>query len=215
MATRPKRLRIRRPLGEKGVGPKRLTMTVFDDAEPIVPYGPGKLTREEVGKLVTQEVRIASIRAYRRHIDMIINWVKLGLMHPRDGLAAAQLIKVGAELLMTEKVMSASGAEDTEPEHPLGVDGGASVRSEAPAYMEVEIERETGTDPKGRPYTVERVVMTGGPALAESAPVISGPLPGPDAERLENAADAGDGDVTGEVAEAAHEHALPEDEADD
>lgn len=172
-----KRVRVKRPAGMgSGVGPKRLTLTVLNDAEPVGAYGTGRLSRAEIGKMMTDDVRLDSIRAYRRQVDALISWVRLGRMLPKDALAAAQVIKTGAELLMTENVMAAAGAVDRAPEHPMGLDGGTRLPHEAPEPpQQVEVSREVGRDAKGNPINLERVTITGGAGLAKQVPMLAGP----------------------------------------
>lgn len=169
-------MRVKRPLGAAGVGPKRLTLTALDDAEPVAAYGTGRLSRAEIGKMMSDEIRLDSIRAYRRQIDTAIRWAQLGRMAPKDALALAQVIKTGAELLMTENVMAAAGASDAAPAHPLGVDGGGAVQLEAPEPpQQVEVTREMGRDAKGNPVNVQKVTIIGGPGLAKQVPMLAGP----------------------------------------
>lgn len=156
-------------------GPKRITLNAHD-VEELQAYGRGKMTRAELGEDLKRAIRLDSVRAYRRQIDTLVRWVMLGRMGPKDALAAAQVVKTAAELLMTEKVIHAAGQTDEAPPHILGADGGAELYTEAPEPVrEVEVTRTTGTDAKGNPIDMTTATVRGGRQVAAETPLLSGP----------------------------------------
>jgi hypothetical protein len=166
-------MRVRRPLGEQqGVGPKRITLTDFHDAEPLVPVGSGRggmPTKKEVAAMAAEDVRISSLRRYRQLVDEAISWVRRGQMAPKDALAYAGVIKAGAEMMMTEKILAANGQEDRAPIHE---DDKTFAPVEPRAARRVLVKRETGVGADGNPIDVQTVEIEGGEDLGKEVPIM-------------------------------------------
>ncbi len=79
----------------------------------------------------TSRGKIRSVRGYRRLIDLTIAQVFNGQLSAAEGQRRVSLAKAGAELLMAENLLHASGAVDEEVLHSLGDDGGEDIDREA------------------------------------------------------------------------------------
>lgn len=75
----------------------------------------------------TSRGKIRSVRGYRRLIDLTIAQVVNGELSAAEGQRRVGLFKAGAELLMAENLLHASGSADEEVVHPLGEDGGEEL----------------------------------------------------------------------------------------
>jgi len=68
---------------------------------------------------------VQSVRAYRRLIDFALDQVIAGNISCRTGKVLTEMARAGAEMLIAERHMKASGLEDCEDAaHVLGADGG-------------------------------------------------------------------------------------------
>jgi hypothetical protein len=166
-------MRVRRPLGEQqGLGPKRMTLTDFHDAEPLVPVGSGRggmPSKKDVAAMLSEDTRINSLRRYRQLVDEAIMWVRRGQMAPKDGLAYAGIIKAGAEMMMTEKILAANGQEDRAPVH---ADDATFQPVEPRAARRVLVKRETGVGADGNPIDIQTVEVEGGEDLGKEVPIV-------------------------------------------
>lgn len=71
---------------------------------------------------------VQSVRAYRRLIDFALDQVIAGNISCRTGKALTEMARAGAEMLIAERHMKASGLEDCEDAaHVLGDDGGLKM----------------------------------------------------------------------------------------
>lgn len=176
-------MRIKRPAGLAGDGPKRVTLAGLQDIEPVsgtaevlAPRSDnragGRLSKAEIGQALKQPARIQSIRAYRRTADLVIKWAVLGQISWKDASLGVSAVKGAAELMMTERLLEAAGQHDMEPEnHPLGVDGGADMLEADPrTARQVTVERTQGVGQDGNPIDQTKIIITGGQDLAASVP---------------------------------------------
>ncbi len=132
--------------------PKRVLVIDSKTLEPLFPTGvdePGMPTKEQILTDVHSNDRMASIRAYRRLNDRVVQWAMLGRIAPRDAKALADMIKNSAEMMMAERLLAAQGIEDTETPHVLGHDGGIELPTEFIPHQEIVVRREKGVGPDG------------------------------------------------------------------
>lgn len=103
----------------------------------------------------------ASVRSYRRVMDMAINDLYEGKRSASEVKAFAVLCKGAAELLMAERLL-ARGIGDQEDEHIISEDGGFEMDADAAGnYTERQITVKTGTDRFGEPIEDTKVVVKG------------------------------------------------------
>jgi hypothetical protein len=147
------------------------TLTPLNDAQlPELPPN----TRAALGARLLEDIRLDSIRAHRRRAEEFIAQVRAGRIPAKDGLAAINMLKVSAELLMVEKIMQAQGQTDDAPEHPLGIDGGIHVDHErVSSAPQIIHERKSGVDGKGNAINETTTTIIGGPATAETLPGVA------------------------------------------
>jgi hypothetical protein len=147
------------------------TLTPLNDAElPELPPN----TRATLGAKLLENIRLDSIRAHRRRAEEFIAMVRAGRMPAKEGLAAVNMLKLSAELLMVEKIMAAQGQVDDAPEHPLGIDGGVHVDPAAvTSAPQIIYERRTGVDGKGNLIDETTTTIVGGPDTATTLPGVA------------------------------------------
>ncbi len=96
-------------------------------------------------------VRMRSVRGYRTRLDLLTAQAMRGEIPVGDLKSYAAAIKAGAEMLMTEQLLSHSAGGDQEVEdHPLGDTGGLEGDQRAVVHKRKKIRVRTGIDKRGQ-----------------------------------------------------------------
>jgi hypothetical protein len=109
----------------------------------------------------TSRFTFNSVRAYRRFLDEVARQCYKGERPFEDATRAAAIAKVGAELLMVEQTLAATGVVDAEPQAPHG-DIGASDLPEPGLFTPVKMTEKTGISAKGTPIEENKTEHLGG-----------------------------------------------------
>lgn len=91
------------------------------------------------------QIRIRSVRGYRRLADRIIVMATKGKMNPKDAAALVNSIKASTEMFMAETMLSRAGQDHENQKHQAGEDGGL-VKLRPSAYRRKKVKAETGLD---------------------------------------------------------------------
>lgn len=119
------------------------------------------------------DLRIRSLRGYRRIGDEVIQQARRGEIPWRDTMAAAGALKSLSEILLAERELSSTEAGDSEvSEHVLGEDGGnarfmGGVKAKRPVVKRVTVK--TGTDKRGNPIDERQEMVEGGDDVGQDA----------------------------------------------
>lgn len=95
-------------------------------------------------------VRMRSVRGYRTRLDLLIAQAMRGEIPVGDLRSYAAAIKAGAEMLMTEQLLSHSAGGDQEVgDHPLGDAGGLEGDQKAVVHKRKKVKVKKGVDKRG------------------------------------------------------------------
>lgn len=159
--------------------PRKVSVSAVNDADFLESAKAANLL-DGITDGEQREMRLTSVRAYRRLVDRALHWTLLGRTNTAFLKEIVVAAREGASLLMTEKLLDAKGLTDDEPVHLKGPDGGAVLPSQPPKEpRKVMVERTVGTGANGTPTDMTTVTIEGGEELAGEVAALSGGISEP------------------------------------